>query len=76
MIERIDPSDSESTERFRRMAAPQIDQMVRQAISTCWMILPAERQNVDEVEKEIRRIVDRALLNLREDASSFGLPES
>lgn len=76
MFERIDPNDSEITERFRRMATPQIDQMVRQAISTCWMILPAERQNVDEVEREIHRIVDRALLNLREDATSFGLPES
>jgi hypothetical protein len=37
------------------------------------MSLPPERQNVDEVEKEIRRIVERAIRNLREDSDSFGM---
>jgi hypothetical protein len=38
------------------------------------MALPKERRNVEEVEQEIRRIVERALANLREDAASFGRP--
>ena len=72
MFERIDPDDSESTKRFRDMMAPQIDHFIRQAVSHCWMILPKERETMDEVEKEIRRVVDRALRDFREDATSFG----
>jgi len=35
------------------------------------MMLPANRKTVDDVEKEFRRIADRALKNLREDSDSF-----
>src|SRR5882757_8457733 len=42
------------------------------AEQACWMALPKERRNVEEVAKEIRRIVERALANFREDAASFG----
>lgn len=49
-----------------------VDQCVRQAIQACWMALPSDRRNVEEVEKQIRRLVERALSNLREDQSSFG----
>jgi hypothetical protein len=34
--------------------------------------LPKERKTVDELEKQIRRIVDRALKDFREDADAFG----
>jgi hypothetical protein len=49
-----------------------VDQTIRQAIDFCWMALPKERRNADEVEKEIRRIVDRALRDFREDSEAFG----
>ncbi len=66
--------DAESHEKMRKMFGPQaVDQQIRQAISTCWMILPDERKNVAEVETEIRRLVDRALDNLRQDAKAFGI---
>lgn len=51
-----------------------VENGIRNAVLVCWMSLPKERQSVDEVEKEIRRIVDRALKNFREDASSFEIP--
>jgi hypothetical protein len=50
----------------------QIDQMLRQAVQTCWLSLPQERRTVEEVEKQIRRLVDRALKDFREDAEAFG----
>ena len=50
----------------------QIDQTVRQAIQFCWMALPKDRRTADELEKQIRRIVDRALKDFREDAAQFG----
>jgi hypothetical protein len=51
----------------------QVDNQIRHAIQTCWMALPVGRKNVDGVETEIRRIVDRALRDLREDYQSFGI---
>ncbi len=52
-----------------------IDHQIRQAISFCWAMLPKERRNIPAVEAEIRRIVDRALANLREDGRAFGIPQ-
>jgi hypothetical protein len=54
----------------------QIDQAVRQAIQSCWMSLTKERRTPDELEKQIRRIVDRALKDFREDREAFGKPPS
>lgn len=50
----------------------QVDQPVRQAIHFCWMALPKDRKTADELEKSIRRIVDRALKDFREDGEQFG----
>jgi tyrosine-protein phosphatase YwqE len=52
-----------------------VDQTVHTAIQACWRALPKERRTVEEVEKEIRRLVDRAISNLREDVKSFGSPK-
>ena len=66
--------DEPDPETLREMFGPQaVDQAIRQAISTCWMMLPKEKKNVAAVESEIRRIVERAIDNLREDASAFGI---
>jgi hypothetical protein len=50
----------------------QVDQMLRHAIQFCWNVLPPERQNIEEVEKEVRRMLDRALRDQREDCERFG----
>jgi hypothetical protein len=73
-MEEFHPKDPDAMKRMRAFFSPQqVDQQIRQAIQFCWMALPPEQQNVEEVEKQIRRIVDRALRDLREDADSFGL---
>jgi hypothetical protein len=70
----FDSADPESMKRMRGFFSPQqVDHQIRQAIQFCWMALSPEQQTVDEVEKQIRRIVERALRDLREDADSFGL---
>jgi ATP-dependent Clp protease ATP-binding subunit ClpA len=48
-----------------------MDQSIRQAIQFCWMSLPKDRRTPDEVEAQIRRMVDRALRDFREDAQLF-----
>ncbi len=49
-----------------------VDQALRSAVSLCWMILPDDRKNADVVEREMRRLLDRVIANLREDAKAFG----
>jgi hypothetical protein len=68
--------DPKSAQKIRAMFGPgQVDQSVRQAIQTCWMMLPDGGKTVDELEKQFRRIVDRAIEDLREDSDAFGLPK-
>jgi hypothetical protein len=60
---------------MRAMIGPgQVDQTVRHAIQMCWIMLPPGHKSVDEVEKQFRRIVDRALKVFRDDANAFGSP--
>ncbi|MBN1589513.1 MAG: hypothetical protein JW888_08365 [Pirellulales bacterium] len=68
----FDPNDDESFDKMRDFFSPaHIDQTVRQAIQFCWMMLPREKRNIDEIERQIRRIVDRALKDLRDDEQAF-----
>ncbi len=68
----FDSNNPEVMKQWMSMFSPQqVDQQIRQAISFCWVMLPPVKQNADEVEKEIRRIVDRALRDFREDSSAF-----
>ena len=50
----------------------QVDQAIRQAPSVCWLSLPPDQRTVGNVDKQIRRLVDRALENLHQDAAQFG----
>jgi hypothetical protein len=59
---------------MREMFGPgQVDQQIRQAIHVCWMMLPEDRKTVGELETQMRRIIDRAFKDLRDDADAFGL---
>jgi hypothetical protein len=63
----------DAAERMAEMFGPaQIDHMIRQAVQFCWMGLPKERRSAEEVEAQIRRIVERALRDFREDRRAFG----
>ena len=67
--------DPDAPKKMRELFGPgQVDQSVRQAIHFCWMMLPENNKTVDELDKQFRRIVDRAIKDLREDADAFGLP--
>ncbi len=72
MYEYINPNDEEGAEKIRDFFGPiQIDHLIRQAIQFCWMGLPKEKKNVDEVERRIGRPVDRELHDLREGFDEF-----
>jgi hypothetical protein len=65
-----DPSDIEKMADF--MGPGHVDQTIRQAVQFCWMNIPKDRRTVEELEKQVRRLVDRALRDFREDRKEFG----
>ncbi len=65
--------DAGDAERHRMLMSPQVDQSLRMAVQFCWMALPKEKRNPEEVERQLRRLLDRALRDLREDAAEFGI---
>jgi hypothetical protein len=68
----MDPADDRAFDKMREMFGPsQIDQQIRQAINFCWLGLPKAKRNMDELERQIRRLVDRALRDAREDFDTF-----
>jgi hypothetical protein len=72
-----DSGDSKDwAETMREMHGPQgVDQAVRQAVSICWTMLPKEKRSVENVEKEIRRLVERVLRDFKEDNEAFGVSD-
>lgn len=52
-----------------------VDQTLRQSIMHCWMMLPEDQRSPENVEKEMTRLLKRALKDMRDDASSFGFSE-
>jgi hypothetical protein len=72
MMSSFNWSDEKTFEQARLVFGPgQVDHFVRQAIQFCWMGLPKDKRNVDELEQQIRRIVDRALRDIREDSDNI-----
>jgi hypothetical protein len=62
-------NESSEDPSMRTTLGPQaVDQTARQLLAMCWMVLPPERRNPTEVDKEVRRIVERALKDFKEDA--------
>ena len=52
-----------------------VDAMLREAVKICWAIMPTERRSAEEVAQEIRRLIERVLRDLKEDATAFGFPK-
>jgi hypothetical protein len=66
-----DPDTSGKMTEF--MGPGQVDRTIRQAIQFCWMSLPKAQRTPDEVERQVRRIVERAIKDFRDDSQAFGL---
>jgi hypothetical protein len=48
-----------------------LDQSVRAAVQLCWTVIPKDRRNPEELEKQFRRIVERALRDFIDDKTQF-----
>lgn len=66
---------ADGSDKFGHFFGPgQVDQHISQAIQVCWMMMPEDRRTVEEVEKQMRRIFERAIKNMREDGEAFAKP--
>lgn len=68
-----DPNAAQQAALCAMMGPQAVDHEIRMAIQHCWMMMPTEKKTVASVEVEIRRLVDRALKDLHDDAQAFGL---
>lgn len=69
-------NDPDAEEKMRQFCdASMVDQFVRQAIQTCWMCLPPNKKTVEEVAKQMQRLMKRALEDLREGRKAFQLEQ-
>ena len=70
------PSTPSVSRIMRRTMGPnQVDQSIRMAIQMCWQMLPEDRQTVAELELQIRRMVDRAIQDYKDDCAAFDMPD-
>ena len=67
MLDEFD-ADKIEPDKLRKMMGPGgADHTLRSAINMVWMTLPPEGKSLAELEKEVRRLVDRAFENMWED---------
>jgi hypothetical protein len=60
--------NGDDAEKLRAFLPPgQTETSLHNCIQMCWMSLPTNKRSIDEVEREVRRIVDRIFKNIRED---------
>ena len=67
---RFDANDKDGMRKMVQSMPGMVDQSIRNAIQFCWMGMPDERQNVQDVGAEVRRILERALRDLAEDEAA------
>ncbi len=59
-------------EKMREFLSPaQVDLSIRQTIQMCWMMLPKKKRNPKNVEKEVRRLMDKAIRDFKKDFDTF-----
>ena len=77
-VQPVEPSQMatvmrETSSLMRESSGPfAVDSSIRNAIGTCWRMLPEADRSPDRVEAEVLRIVRRALDDFKADVAAFG----
>jgi len=48
-----------------------VDKQLREVMHLCWLSLPKNRRSIDELQKQMRSLVDRAIKDWQEDSARF-----
>jgi len=68
----ISKDDSDAWKRISEEYGSNLaDRSLRKIIQMCWMMLPEERRNADELEKEVQTLLDKIFHELRSDFEAF-----
>lgn len=72
MYTKLDPKDPESLSKVLRQTSPDVaNDSIRKAIIFGWWLLPKDQRTEENLEREIRRLVDDAIREFREDKDRF-----
>jgi hypothetical protein len=73
---KLDPQDPESLSKSLRAELPDAaNDGIRKAIFFGWWLLPEDQRNEENLEREIRRLVDDAIRDFRENKDRFLNPD-
>jgi hypothetical protein len=76
MYTKLDPKDPESLSKLLRQDSPDAARdNIKQAIILGWWLLPKDRRTEENLELEIRRLVDDAIRDFRENKDRFLNPD-
>jgi hypothetical protein len=76
MYTKLDPKDPESLSKFLRQTSPDAaSDSIRKAILFGWWLLPKDQRTEENLEREIRGLVDDAIREFREDKDRFLNPD-
>ena len=76
MVEKTTAYDGEEPGGLSRHWGPGlVDSALRDAICQCWLVMPPSKRTPHDVEAEIRRVIDRAMKDLHDDARAFGVED-
>jgi hypothetical protein len=71
-LTKLDPNDPESLSKVLRQTSPDLaNDSIRKAIIFGWWLLPKDQRTEENLEREIRRLVDDAIRGFREDKDRF-----
>jgi hypothetical protein len=76
MMTKLDPNDPESLSKLLHQESPDAaSDSIKQAIILGWWLLPKDLRTEENLELEIRRLVDDAIRDFREDKDRFLSPK-
>jgi hypothetical protein len=76
MYTKLDPKDPESLSKVLRQMSPDAaNDSIRRAIVFGWWLLPKDQRTEENLEREIRGLVDDAIRRFREDKDRFLNPD-
>lgn len=72
MLTKLDAKDPEALSRFLRETTPDAaNASIRKAVFLAWWLLPTDERTDENLEREIRRLLDGALNDFRADREAF-----
>ena len=67
MVGHMNDDDVDPQEFANALGPGAVDHMLRRAMDICWMTMARDRRSVDGLAEEMRRLLERAIQDMRQD---------